>query len=134
MKPLDQQVAIVTGAAHPKGIGRAIAMKLAAQGAHVAIVDLAGAEGLSSAVEPLLAQGVKAIAVACDVSNREDVGACVRRVIAELGGVDMMVNNAGVGVGSIDFLAVSDKDWDLSLQVNVKGVANCWQAVIPSML
>ncbi len=119
---LKEKVAIVTGAAHPKGIGRAIAEALAREGATVVITDLAGAEGLE-----------EVNGIPCDVTDPIQVDAAIKRVMDEHGQLDILVNNAGVGVGSGDFLELTEKDWSLSLNVNVCGVANMCQAAIPHM-
>lgn len=119
---LRGKVAIVTGAAHPKGIGRAIAMAIQGEGAHVVITDIAGAEGLEECG-----------GLACDVTDAAQVQTFVETVLAEHGQIDVLVNNAGVGVGSADFLELTDRDWDLSLNVNLRGVANLCQAAIPHM-
>jgi 3-oxoacyl-[acyl-carrier protein] reductase len=119
---LLDKVAIVTGAGHPKGIGRAIANAFQREGATVVITDLAGAEGLEEAG-----------GIALDVTDPVQVDAAIKRIIDEHMKLDIVVNNAGVGVGSPDFLQLSDKDWELSLNVNVRGVANVCQAAIPHM-
>ena len=119
---LQGKVAIVTGAAHPKGIGRAIVVAMQRQGATVVSTDLQGASGLE-----------ESNGVACDVTDSDQVNALIQQVIEQHGGIDIVVNNAGVGVGSPDFLALTDTDWELSLNVNVRGVANVCQAAIPHM-
>ena len=119
---LQGKVAIVTGAAHPRGIGRAIADAFQREGATVIITDLAGVEGLDEVG-----------GMACDVTDTVQVGAAIKRVIAEHMRLDVVVNNAGVGIGSADFLELTERDWELSLNVNVRGVANVCQAAIPHM-
>lgn len=119
---LKDKVAVVTGAGHPKGIGRAIANAFQREGAIVVITDLAGAEGLEDAG-----------GIALDVTDPVQVDAAVKRIIDEHMKLDIVVNNAGVGMGSPDFLQLTDKDWELSLNVNVRGVANVCQAAIPHM-
>ena len=119
---LQGKVAIVTGAAHPKGIGRAIAIALQREGATVVATDIEGAQGLK-----------EINGVACDVTDREQVDALIQHVIDQHDSIDIVVNNAGVGIGSPDFLTLTDRDWELSLNVNVRGVANVCQAAIPHM-
>jgi len=134
MKTLSQKVAVVTGAGHPKGIGRAIALKLAQQGATVVVTDLASAKkDLDDAVIQLKALGVDALAVVVDITNKLDIARGVIQVQEHFGRLDILVNNAGVGVGSSDFIELTDQDWNLSFQVNVKGMADFCQAVIPVM-
>ena len=119
---LRDKVAIVTGAGHAAGIGRAIADAFVAQGARVVITDIAGAEGLGAAD-----------GIACDVTQRDQVQNVIDVVTTEHGRVDILVNNAGVGAGSADFLQVTERDWELSLGVNVLGIANFCQVAIPAM-
>ena len=134
MKTLNQKVAVVTGAGHPKGIGRAIALKLAKQGATVVVADLASAKkDLDDAVIQLKALGVDALALVVDITKKDEILAGVSQVLANFSRLDILVNNAGVGVGSSDFTQLTDQDWDLSFQVNVKGMADFCQAVIPVM-
>jgi 3-oxoacyl-[acyl-carrier protein] reductase len=126
---MAKRVAIVTGAAHPKGIGRAIVRRLAADGYTVIAADLEGADGLESIdkepgdVRP----------AGCDVTSRDQIDATVDRAVTRLGGVDVLVNNAGVGTGDPDFMAITDNDWNLSLAVNLKGAADFMQAVVPAL-
>lgn len=134
MKTLENKIAIVTGAGHPKGIGRAIATKLAAEGAQVVVTDLEGAIGLDTVEEELSKLGIQALTVSCDVTKPDDVARCVDQVLDRFGRIDILVNNAGVGIGSADFLALNENDWDITLSVNVKGTANFCQQVIPSMI
>ncbi|MEH6579636.1 MAG: SDR family oxidoreductase [Amphritea sp.] len=134
MKPLAKKIAVVTGAGHPKGIGRAIALKLAEQGATVIVTDLAqAASDMDSAVAQLSDLGVDAMAIAVDITKKDQIQTCVQQVLKRFGQIDILVNNAGVGVGSSDFTELTDQDWNLSFQVNVKGMADFCQAVIPAM-
>ncbi|MEP5566578.1 MAG: SDR family NAD(P)-dependent oxidoreductase [Halioglobus sp.] len=119
---LQDKVALVTGAGHPRGIGRAILNALSAEGATVIGCDLQGAEGLSD-IDGL----------ACDVTDKAMVKAVVKTIIARHQQLDIVVNNAGVGLGSADFLALTDADWDVSLAVNLRGMVNVCEAVIPHM-
>lgn len=134
MNKNQNKVAIVTGAGHPQGIGRAIASKLAESGSHVAVTDLEGAAGLNSVADELSGLGPEAIAIACDVTKPDQVAAAFTQVADRFGRIDILVNNAGVGVGSADFLELEERDWDITLAVNVKGVANCCRQAIPLML
>jgi NAD(P)-dependent dehydrogenase (short-subunit alcohol dehydrogenase family) len=120
---LADKVAIVSGAAHPRGIGRAILSAMRAHGATVVGTDLAGTDGLAD-IDGL----------GCDVTNLEQVTVMVKKVLERHGQLDVLVNNAGVGVGSGDFMELTDRDWDISLAVNLRGVANCCHAAIPHML
>ena len=120
---LAGRVAIVTGAAHPRGIGRAILNALAAEGASVVGSDLAGAAGLEDIA-----------GLACDVSDKASCETLVSEVIARHGRLDTLVNNAGVGLGSGDFLEITPAEWQASLQVNLMGQVNMCSAAIPHML
>jgi NAD(P)-dependent dehydrogenase (short-subunit alcohol dehydrogenase family) len=119
---LRDKIAIVTGAAHPKGIGRAIVDAFRRQGAQVIISDIAGAAGLEESG-----------GLACDVTSREQVKQLINKVTEQYGAIDILVNNAGIGIGSSDFLELTERDWELSLNVNLRGVANMCQAAIPGM-
>ena len=135
MKTLQDKIAIVTGAGHPKGIGYAIAVKLAEQGAVVVVTDLANTEEeLTQLVGEIQAIGSEGLAIAVDVTRSEQISACVTQVIEKYGRIDILANNAGVGVGSVNFLECTEQDWDLTLAVNVKGVVNFCKAVLPKMV
>ena len=131
---MTNKTAIVTGVSHPKGIGRAIAIALAKSGVNVVATDLKSSEGFDTVVSEIESYGVKALAIACDATNKNDINVVVEQVKSTFGRIDILVNNAGVGLGSGDFLEITDKDWSISLAVNVKGVADFCQAVIPTML
>jgi len=111
------RVAIVTGAA--RGIGAAIAQRLADGGAAVAVLDLAEAAA-ESTVEQIVAGGGRAIAVGADVSNPEQVQAAVARTADELGPPTVLVNNAGVLRDNLLF-KMTDEDWDTVLGVHLRG-------------
>jgi NAD(P)-dependent dehydrogenase (short-subunit alcohol dehydrogenase family) len=125
---LDNKCALVTGAA--KGIGEGIAARFLEAGAKVAAFDIDGV-GLSRTAEKLGSLG-PFLAITGDVMNEEDVIAGVRRTAAEFGGIDVLVNNAGVEIaGSIPEYTVSD--WDRQLGVNLKGAFLLAKHTIPVM-
>jgi meso-butanediol dehydrogenase / (S,S)-butanediol dehydrogenase / diacetyl reductase len=127
---LDGAVALVTGAA--RGIGRAIALRLAADGADVAVVGLAET-GLSEVADEIAARGSKCIAIRADVREREEVHAAVARTRAELGSLDVMVNNAGiVQVESID--DITPEHLDDIWRTNVASVVWGTQAAARSFM
>ncbi|WP_306359349.1 3-oxoacyl-ACP reductase FabG [Nocardia sp. CC227C] len=119
-----QPVAFVTGAA--RGIGAAIAARLAADGAVVAVADL-DESACAATVDAIAAAGGKAVAVACDVTAEDQVDAAVDRVAADLGSLDILVNNAGVLRDNLLF-KMSLADWDTVMSVHLRGAFLCSRA------
>ncbi len=115
---LRDRVAIVTGAS--QGIGRAMALELAAVGAHVVVTSRRLAE-LEAVAEGVRARGRRAIALACDVGDGAAVDAAVARVVAEFGRIDLLVNNAGYRVRS-PLEALPRQEWDAMVRTNLTGV------------
>jgi NAD(P)-dependent dehydrogenase (short-subunit alcohol dehydrogenase family) len=127
---LDDKVAVVTGAG--SGIGQAIAVLFARQGARVTVLDLS-AESAAQTVEQARAQGDRADALACDVSDGAQVRAALGEVEKRHGRVDLLVNSAGIPhVGTVETTA--EADFERVFRVNVKGVYLCTQAAVPIML
>ena len=127
---LPGKVAIVTGAG--QGMGRAIAVRYAQEGASVVVADLS--QDTSRATADAIGQaGGTAITVRVDVRDREQVQAMVDAAVAAFGGVDILVNNAGVGK-IIPFLETTEEDWDFMFDVNCKGLLWCSQAVARQMI
>jgi 3-oxoacyl-[acyl-carrier protein] reductase len=127
---LHTRVALVTGAS--RGIGAAIALAFAQAGAAVAVNYRERADEAETVAATIRGSGGRALAVGGDVSRREPVAAMVERVAAELGPVDVLVNNAGVGlVRGVDDL--TEADFDLTIAVNLKSAFLCTQAVLPAM-
>jgi 3-oxoacyl-[acyl-carrier protein] reductase len=150
---LSGRVALVTGGS--RGLGRADALTLARAGADVAIADIqvesdsgedaerygvlaqaARAQGMvytEATVEEIRALGRRALALKCDVTDRQAVSAAVERVVEELGSVDILVNNAGTLDHAAQFHQQSPELWERDLRVNLTGGFNCAQAVWPHM-
>ncbi len=130
MAALTGKVALVTGGS--RGIGRAIALSLAEVGAAVAVNYRERAAEAAAVVETIRRAGGRAMAVAADVSRSQAVADMVAIVTRELGPIDVLVNNVGVGlVRGIDDL--SEADFDLTIAVNLKSAFLCSQAVVPDM-
>ncbi len=147
MAQLEGKVAIVTGCGRPRGIGRAVAKALAAEGAAVVLSDLCREfdeeirlhgtgtwDVLQEGVAEIEAAGGKALAVRCDVTSKEEIDALMAATAEALGGIDILVNNAGcaVGIGPVEI--ISERAWDQTMAVNVKGPFLCSQAVTPYMV
>ncbi|MFJ2744638.1 3-oxoacyl-ACP reductase FabG [Streptomyces sp. NPDC087440] len=130
MSTTEQRVAIVTGAA--RGIGAATAVRLAAEGRAVAVLDLDEA-ACKDTVEQITKAGGKALAVGCDVSDEAQVEAAVARVAAELGAPTILVNNAGVLRDNLLF-KMSALDWDTVMGVHLKGAFLMSRAVQKHMV
>lgn len=128
---LDNRVAVVTGAA--RGIGRAIARRLAEQGAAVVIADIDRA-GAEEAAKELEAAGRKAFAYCMDVSDPEQVTTTMQSILQLLGSVDILVNNAGIVGEEYPVHKMSDEQWHRMMDVNLHGVFYCSRAVLPTML
>lgn len=112
------KIALVTGGA--RGIGRAIALKLASLGADVAVLDAGSLDVTEQTAEEIRALGVKACAVRCDITDFDQVNAAVAQVKQALGGVDILVNNAGITRDKLA-LRMSPEDFDAVINVNLKG-------------
>lgn len=130
MTDLSKRVALVTGGS--RGIGRAVAISLAEAGAGVAVNYLEQSTAADSVVKAIRDQGGKAAAVRADVSQAAEVARMMAEVGNALGSVDVLVNNAGIGlVRTVDTL--TEADFDTTIAVNLKSVFLCTQAVIPGM-
>jgi 2-hydroxycyclohexanecarboxyl-CoA dehydrogenase len=125
-----QQVGVVTGAA--AGIGKAIATRLAAEGAAVALLDVDEA-GLEATSRELTAAGAKVLAITANVGSAEDVEAAVKVTEANLGPIGLLVNNAGIAVIK-PYLDYSDEEFDRQIAVNLRGTHLLLSRVIPGMV
>jgi len=130
MSRLKDKVAVITGAA--QGIGRATAELFLAEGARVAVVDVDAGKASAAAAELDAGRGVCA-GLACDVSKAAECEAVVAAVMEKWGRVDILVNNAGLTKDNL-LMRISEADWDLILDVNLKGTFNFIKAVSRPML
>jgi 3-oxoacyl-[acyl-carrier protein] reductase len=126
---LTGKVALVTGAA--QGIGRAIALLLARNGADIVVSDI-NLEKAEETAKEIRAIGPKATAVKVDVSNLSEVERMVEAIIEKLAKIDILVNNAGITRDKL-ILRMTEEDWDAVLGVNLKGTFNCTKTVIRHM-
>ena len=127
---LKDRVAIVTGSA--QGIGFAIAELFSREGAKVVLVDVDN-QKVSEAARGLTSQGFEALGVACDVTKFESCEDAVKETVAKFGKIDILINNAGVTRDNL-LMRMSDADWDLVLNINLKGPFNFTKAAIRPML
>lgn len=128
---VDGRIALVTGAS--RGIGRAVALALAAEGADVA-VNYAGSEKAAQEVaEEIRSMGRRALVVQADVSDADAVQQMVAAVTKEFGRIDILVNNAGITRDGI-LMRMKDEDWEAVLKTNLTGVYNCTKAVTKGMM
>lgn len=128
---LSDRVAIVTGGG--RGIGRAIALKLAEVGATVVVNDVGEAAPAESVVGEIKAMNRESLAVLADVSSPSDVEGMVKEAVDAYGKVDILVNNAGITRDKI-IMRMSEEEWDRVLNINLKGVYLCTKAVLPRMI
>jgi meso-butanediol dehydrogenase/(S,S)-butanediol dehydrogenase/diacetyl reductase len=129
-KKLAGKVAIVTGSG--RGIGEAIAKRLAADGAAVVVSDVM-ADNANKVASEIEAAGGKSMAVACDVTNEQEVNALVEKTVEKFGKLDIMVANAGIGIVKVG-IDHTPEDIDKQLAVNVKGVILCDSAAARQMI
>ncbi len=128
---LDGRVAVVTGA--QQGIGRACALAFAAAGADVAVNYLDDGSGASAVAAEITAMGRRAVTIQADVSRLADITAMMDRAVAELGRIDVLVNNAGIFPRS-PALELAEAEWDQVVDVNLKGSFFCAQAAARRMV
>ena len=130
MGMLDGKVALITGAA--RGIGKAIALKFAQEGADVAFTDLVINEAAEETISEIAAYGHKVKGYASNAANFDETHAVVEEILKEFGHIDILVNNAGITKDGL-VLRMSEAQWDAVIAVNLKSAFNFIHAVIPSM-
>ncbi|MDO4780180.1 MAG: 3-oxoacyl-[acyl-carrier-protein] reductase [Bacteroides sp.] len=131
MKQLEGKTAIVTGAA--RGIGKAIAIKFASEGANVAFTDLKIDEVANETLKELEALGVKTKAYASNAADFADTAAVVKQIHEDFGSIDILVNNAGITRDGL-MMRMSEQQWDMVINVNLKSAFNFVHACTPIMM
>lgn len=131
MKLLEGKVAVVTGAA--RGIGKAIAMKFASEGADVAFTDLVIDENGKATEAEIAALGVRAKGYASNAANYDDTHNVVAEIMKDFGRIDILVNNAGITRDGL-MMRMDEKQWDAVITVNLKSAFNFIHAVTPIMM
>jgi len=127
---LKGRVAIVTGGA--QGIGKSIAAQLALAGANVVIADVAE-EMAKSTAEEISRKGSEAVSIVVDVSSLSSVEEMVKKTLDKFGRIDILINNAGITRDAL-VMRMKEEDWDLVLDINLKGAFNCIKIVSPIMM
>ena len=130
MKLLEGKVALVTGAG--RGIGKAIAVRFAQEGANVAFTDLVVNEAVEETVKELEAMGVKSKAYASNAANFDETHEVVKQIVEDFGRIDVLVNNAGITKDGL-MMRMSEAQWDAVINVNLKSAFNFIHAVTPIM-
>ncbi len=128
---LSEKAALVTGGR--RGIGRAVCLALAAEGADVAVNDVEGAEQAEAVAREVRELGRRAVVVMADVAQPDQVQAMVDGVVEELGGLDILVNNAGVE-SIVPFLEITPEEWERVTNINLRGEFLCAQAAVRHMI
>ncbi|MCL1942014.1 MAG: 3-oxoacyl-[acyl-carrier-protein] reductase [Candidatus Azobacteroides sp.] len=131
MKLLEGKTAVVTGAA--RGIGKAIALKFAQEGANVAFTDLAVDDNAKAVEVEIAALGVKGKAYASNAAEFEDTHKVVEEIVKDFGRVDILVNNAGITRDGL-MMRMSESQWDMVINVNLKSAFNFIHALTPVMM
>ncbi len=131
MKLLEGKTALITGAA--RGIGKAIALKFASEGANIAFTDLTIDENGKTTEKELESFGVKAKGYASNAANFEDTHKTVEEIVKDFGHIDILVNNAGITRDGL-MMRMSEEQWDMVININLKSAFNFIHAVSPVMI
>ena len=130
MALLTDKTALVTGAA--RGIGKAVALKFASEGANIALTDLKMDENFENTIKEIEAYGVKVKGYASNAADFEDTHVVVKQIVEDFGRIDILVNNAGITRDGL-LLRMSEQQWDMVLTVNLKSAFIFCHAVVPVM-
>lgn len=131
MKLLEGKIALITGAS--RGIGKAIAIRYAQEGCNIAFTDIRRDENMEKTESELLALGVKAIGYVSNAASFEDSAKLVEQIAKEFGGIDILINNAGITRDNL-LMRMTENDWDLIMNINLKSVFNLTHACQKIML
>ncbi len=131
MRLLEGKVAVITGAA--RGIGKAIAIKFATEGANIAFTDLAKDDNAKATEAEIAAMGVKVKGYASNAANFEDTHKVVEEIVKDFGRIDILVNNAGITRDGL-MMRMSEAQWDMVINVNLKSAFNFIHACTPVMM
>lgn len=131
MKLLENKVALITGAA--RGIGKALALKFASEGAAIAFTDIKEDDNFNNTLSELQALGVQAKGYVSNAASFEESHEVVKQIVADFGRIDVLVNNAGITRDGL-LLRMSEEQWDAVIMVNLKSAFNFCHAVVPVMM
>ena len=130
---LTDKVALITGTGSQIGFGKGIALTLAREGCDIISVDI-DLEGAEKTAAQVRALGRKAIAIKADIAKKAEVDSAVKEALAEFGKIDILVNNAGGASGVRPFVTTTEAQWEIDIDVNLKGTLYFTHAVLPHML
>lgn len=130
---IKDKVALITGAGSQIGFGKGMAMALAKEGVHVIVCDM-DLEGAEKTAADVRATGRKSMAIQMDITKPADVKAGVDAALKEFGQIDILINNAGVGTTPRMFVDSTEEDWDINININLRGTMNVTKAVLPQMI
>jgi len=131
---LKGKVAIVTGAAGKRGFGKAIAVALATEGCNLVITYNTDAAGAKETVDEIKGMGCDVIAVKANICNTAEVNEMVKTALKHFGKIDILVNNAGAGTPPKLFIDTTEEEWDINIDIDLKGMLRCTKAVLGHMI
>ena len=130
---LKDKVALITGAGSQIGFGKGMAMALANEGVDIIVCDM-DLEGAEKTADDVRSVGRKAIALKMDITKTDDVKSGIEAALKEFGKIDILINNAGVGTTPLPFVESTEEDWDINININLRGTMNVTKAVLPQMI